>query len=108
VTRPAVVHSWLLGLAAASLLIACSGNIDGEITGTVTQIKPTVCVSAHAGTGRCFDAPSGLSLKSIRLGECVRATFSARGADDSSPRLTSISAEKHPERADDCPATTKG
>lgn len=99
--RPAVA-------LAVSSLPACSGGDSAEtVLGTVSVVRPTLCIARHAALGFCVgdiatDIPAS-AISALHVGECVSVTYvETRDADHA--RLRAVRPASPPPGSTDCPA----
>ena len=89
---------------ALALLIPLAMVISGgcarhdDMVGTVTQIRPHLCIGRHAALGACYSEQAGDddTLNGLHLGECVHVTIVDRAVTKVEP----VPAADH---RDDCP-----
>jgi hypothetical protein len=54
-------------------VVGCGAGPDW--VGQVSFLSPRLCVARHAAMGDCFEGESASTLASLRIGECVKVTF---------------------------------
>jgi hypothetical protein len=87
----------LVVLAVIAALSGCSGDDETSMVGSVTTVRPVLCIGRHDATGTCVDGASAHQLAGLAVGDCVRAVLGpadARGRNELR-RLTAVSARAH-------------
>ena len=92
------VLAHLIPLVLAIVLGGCARHAD--IVGTVTQIRPQLCVGRHAALGACYGdkAGGGDALDGLHVGDCVRVTVVDRA-------VTKVEPVPAADYRDDCPGS---
>ena len=95
----------LTGMTVAMFgaVAGCGAHSETGWYGTVTSLRPLLCVGRHAATGECFVA--GPATVAVRVGECVRVTFRpSTPAGGLHPTLLTIGPAHASEHVEDCPS----
>ena len=99
------VHSgrwWALAhLITLVMVIALGGCArHDDMVGTVTQIRPQLCIGRHAAMGACYGAKAGggNAFDGLHVGDCVHVTVVDRDVTNVEP----VPAADH---RDDCPGS---
>jgi hypothetical protein len=85
--------------------IAGCGSSSHHAIGTVSLINPgSICVARHNAEGDCYLDPSKQFISTVRVGECVDATY-FNSKQFNRPQLKAIKPANADDHRSDCPAT---
>jgi hypothetical protein len=85
-------------LSCCSVLAAgCSTHKGGSWVGSVTTVRPVLCVGRHVGTGECFYKVTPATRARLTVGQCVLVVFGTSDARGRYPlkSVKRVAANKH-------------